>query len=318
MARYFGILIIGLLFFSSMACGKKEAEKPEPAVTVAVKRSVDPKMQIWGAVNDQILWRKKLYKEMQKDIRWGLDEREASLLEMILIPGGEAVIGCDRPPRQRRECLSLRTIHVEAFFIDRMELSNARYAECVKERQCLPAGKSDHIPGHDEPLRPVLLTFRQAERYCLWAGKRLPTEYEWEKAARGREGRLYPWGDDPPDASRANICGRNCPMSWADKAWRDNARYTASVGSFPPGESPYGLMDMAGNVKEWVREAPPSSTREKEEEGIHFIARGASWYSDRLELFSFYRQVWKPGVRLDDKGVRCARAVSPVSKEEPS
>ncbi len=278
-------------------CGKGDRtrrDEPEPTPP-----QINPVQWIWGGYDDQVTWQHALYPKVREDIRYGLAERKPDLSGMARIPAMEAAVGCEKPPRSRLECLLFQKVRLETFSIDKTEVTNAAYGECVKQRQCFPLHKAGQVDHDGDPDRPALLTYKQAERFCLWAGKRLPTEYEWEAAARGADGRLYPWGNDDPDSRRANICSDDCPMKWADKTWRDGFEYTAPVGSFPAGDSPFGLKDMSGNVKEWAQSALPL-------EENHFVARGSSWYSDRDELFAFYRQDWRPTVRLDDKGVRCA------------
>jgi formylglycine-generating enzyme required for sulfatase activity len=169
----------------------------------------------------------------------------------------------------------------------------------VKKKLCLPPFQEPNPANKGVANLPALVDFPRAQRYCRWLGKRLPTEFEWEKAARGADGFIFPWGNDPLDVTRANFCDKNCTMAWADPTRDDGYETISPVGAFPAGASPYGLLDMAGNVKEWVSGKSPNP------EGIH-IAKGSSWYSKGNQVAVHFRQDWRPGVRLDDKGVRCA------------
>ena len=152
-------------------------------------------------------------------------------VEMSAVPGGEFRMGSDDPEADADE-RPVAHIRVEAFWIDRVEVTNARYGACVEAGACsLPAGTAvNEATKADHPV--TIVSWTQAVAYCGWVGKRLPTEAEWEKAARGVDARRYPWG------------GRFEPE-------RVNAGYTAgtaAVGSYPGGYSPYGVLDMAGNV----------------------------------------------------------------------
>ena len=297
---WLSILLTALLLPGAMAgcrCGTDEPPPPEEGEW--------PGANIDGFVfgvdlgNLDADWQRALLTVLKQDIRHGLPERRADLSGMIRIPAGEAGFGCDVPPGPGHECLARQRQMVAAFYIDRLEVSNRQYERCVAERQCLPVGRYVNIENAHDPDRPALLSFKQAERYCAWAGKRLPTEYEWEKAARGRLGQRYPWGDESPTPDRGNLCGSICTMAWARADWNDGYAVTAPVEAFPAGDSPYGVRQMGGNVKEWVISAERLPA-------WHFIARGASWYSDFPEIETSYRQMWRPGVRIDDKGVRCA------------
>ena len=255
--------------------------------------------QVWWNAQERIMWQRDLKKKLTSDIRWGLKTRKADLSKMIFIPAGEATVGDARVSGDGEAGLVKRKVQVGAFYIDVTEITNADYSRCVKERMCLPGCIMGHIPGWNEPDRPAILNYKEAERYCFWLGKRLPTEYEWEKAARGDKGFLYPWGNEAPVPGNSNICGDKCVMDWADGEWEDGYPFTSPVGSFPQSDSPYRVKDMSGNLKEWVQShapLPPDT----------YVVRGGSWYSSRNELVTSYRQVWRTPIRLDDKGARCA------------
>ena len=149
------------------------------------------------------------------------------------------------------------------------------------------------------PKKPVVcVSFDEAAAYCKAQKKRLPTEAEWERAARGKDGRIYPWGDEAVDGERANGCDQKCggiagPGWRVEKALDDGAAYLSDVGSYPRGASPHGALDMAGNVWEWVAE--PDVIR-----GGGFNTGDAEW------LRSSYRARIPAGTRSYVIGFRCA------------
>jgi toxoflavin biosynthesis protein ToxD len=218
--------------------------------------------------------------------------------EMVLIPAGEFVMGLP-PSESGSEKNPLRKIYLNSFFIDKYEVTNVLYRKCVAAGACkepslltdyaetiFDDGKKWYKDNSMANFPVVGLTWRQAGIYCEWAGKRLPMNSEWEKAARGTDGRKYPWGNDW-DGTKAN---------WDDGGKLDGHKKLAPVGSFPEGASPYGVMDMAGNVREWV-------------DG--FVLKGGSWYSNPVSLRS-----GDPGhdyivERDDDMGFRCAMDATP-------
>jgi formylglycine-generating enzyme required for sulfatase activity len=137
-------------------------------------------------------------------------------------------------------------VTLAAFWLDKTEVTNEAYERCVAAKVCRPHDpKSSQLNkfGGDEafraPRQPISsISWEESRTYCQWVGKRLPREAEWEKAARGTDGRKYPWGNEPPDKARGVYAGSR----------------TAEVGSRPAGAGPYGHLDMAGNVWEWLED----------------------------------------------------------------
>lgn len=157
--------------------------------------------------------------------------------DRVTIPAGEFVMGSDTLG-ERDERPSHR-VTLGTYAIDRTEVPRGNYQRCVRARVCedvwIPR------PTFQDPTQPVVaVSWFAARTYCRWVGGRLPTEAEWEKAARGADGRVYPWGNDPPSPARAVY------------HLRMNVGHPAPVGTHPAGDSPYGLHDMAGNVWEWT------------------------------------------------------------------
>ncbi len=195
-----------------------------------------------------------------------------------------------------------QAMHLQEFFIDRYEVSVNRYKKYLDSTQSNPPKYFDN-PKFNQPEQPVVgVTWQEAVDYCAWEGKRLPTEAEWEKAARGTDGRRYPWGNDL-DILRANVRGKD-----------DKFRYTSPVGQFPEGKSPYGVMDMAGYVFEWTYDwyGPyPGSEQKNEMFGEIFkVIKGGSWFSDMDLARSALRGKNMPNHRQNYVGFRCVKDTS--------
>jgi formylglycine-generating enzyme required for sulfatase activity len=169
---------------------------------------------------------------------------KADGMPQAYIPDGTFRMGAMDPGEQRDE-VPAHNVTLKAFWMDKLEVTNGMYMLCVQAGACEPPQlfKSqtrnsyfNNSEFNDFPV--VYVTWLQADTYCKWAGRRLPTEAEWERAARGDDFRIYPWGDDRPDSSRGNF--------------NYFVGDTTRVGSFPAGASPFGILDLAGNVAEWV------------------------------------------------------------------
>jgi iron(II)-dependent oxidoreductase len=217
--------------------------------------------------------------------------------EMVLVPAGEFRMGSQEFEEERPE----HRVFLDAFYIDKYEVTNTLYLRFVGAagRSAPTFWQSRWGTGPDEPVLGV--TWSDAEAYCQWAGKRLPTEAEWEKAARGTDGQAYPWGDQW-DPGGANFYGAELGR-------------TVAVGSYPRGVSPYGVHDMAGNVSEWVsdwydknyyRRSPAQNPRGPDSGEVK-VVRGGSQRDSPIGLRSARRSHFAPDTRFDRIGFRCTK-----------
>ncbi len=179
--------------------------------------------------------------------------------KMVNVPAGEFKMGCDRQNPGSRGCsykdTPLHAVYLDSFAVDKYEVTNRQYRECVNAGKCSAPRKfrssfhPDYFTNPDYDYYPVLyVSWWDGGNYCAWKDKRLPTEAEWEKAARGAiDTRAWPWGDEFSDCSRLNNTNDS-----NDDHWIVCVGDTTQVGSYPRGASPYGAMDMSGNAFEWV------------------------------------------------------------------
>lgn len=246
------------------------------------------------------------------------DSQEGVTAGMVLIPAGAFWRGCNPDNPNPYPCDSLqleretpyREITLSQFWIDRTEVMQQDYALCVASFGCtVPAPVPDGLEGaagydpDNKPDHPVSnVTWAQARAYCQWRGKRLPTEAEWEKAARGTDGRMFPWGDTAADCTFANWTP--CPDTG-----------THAVGSHPTGASPYGVEDMAGNVVEYVNDFysttyyadAPATDPQGPASGDARVVRGGGFPYNETALRVAYRATSSSGDSTDyARGFRCA------------
>jgi iron(II)-dependent oxidoreductase len=281
----FTLIIVGILLLTSIGCG--EAQKTQTA-------------------------------ELPKEI---IGKRG---VEMILIPDGQFTMGSPKGEGYDNEHPQ-HTVVLDAFYIDKYEVTNVQYKKFMDATgHEAPEFWSDE--KYNRPNQPVVgVTWHDAAAYAKWAGKRLPTEAEWEKAARGTGGRRYPWGSQW-NSLKCNFGSES-----------DGYKYTAPVGSFLTGRSPYGAMDMAGNVWEWCADwydenyygpspeqdsdaknsastippsplSPPSPQENPEgpDSGSMRVLRGGSWADPpRWSLRCAHRHRDYPSSRSSVRGFRC-------------
>ena len=261
-------------------------------------------------------------------------------VEQVFVPAGSFLMGTDAGEDDERPA---HEVTLDTFFIDRTEVTNAQFAafvaetdyETTAEREggghtyenqvwnfkpganwLSPLGPGSNLEGMD--AHPVVLaSWDDAEAFCTWSGGRLPTEAEWEYAARGPVAPIYPWGSTFNSAN-LNFCDRNCTLSWADQAAEDRYQFSAPVISYVNGASWVGAMDMAGNVWEWVNDnydadyyaSSPVLSPSGPRGGTHRIIRGGSWYNSANGVRATDRGHNEPDQRTDSIGFRCAASLS--------
>lgn len=236
-----------------------------------------------------------------------LDQASASDTPMVEIPAGEFAMGSDGGQALEDE-RPMHRVWVGSVSMDLHEVTTAQYAEFLAATHRLAPWQWNTVDLSQPSDRPVIgVDWSDADAYCRWKGKRLPTEAEWEKSARGTDGRLYPWGNQVPRKDLANF---------ALGARFSYSQVLMPVQSYEQGKSPYGLYQMAGNVWEWVQdwyaanyyEVSPERNPQGPEEGQFKVLRGGSWSDLPKYLLTYGRFKLLPETRNSYTGFRCAKS----------
>ena len=246
---------------------------------------------------------------------------------MVRVAGGTFLMGSPAGVGESDEHPQ-HPVTLTGYCMDRTEVTVGAYRKCVASGKCKAAAQPGmeglcNAARGDRQDHPVnCVDWSEANAYCMWAGKRLPSEAQWEYAARGSDGRTYPWGNEAPSAKRLNACGSECRLlgKRLGKEWTvlyeesDGWDTTAPVGRFPAGASAFGAMDMAGNVLEWTGdwygayEVGASTNPTGAKEGTFRVSRGGGWVNvDASRVRAAFRLRGEPAVRGVILGFRCAR-----------
>ena len=308
----FIILLCAGLLATGVLAQREPQEKPQPGqVTEQVSPTDGAKMVLIPAGE---FWMGTDANEIPQLVQWAkkyASDAQASWFE-------------DEAPRHK--------VYVDAFYIDKYEVTVAQYQKFI-DATGYPKPAFWDDSRFNAPTQPVVgVTWYDAMTYAKWAGKRLPTEAEWEKAARGGlEGKKFPWGDQDPDGSQCNFADKNAPseFTWADRNANDGYQYTAPVGKYPP--NGYGLYDIAGNVWEWCLDKYDSGFYAKSSGRNpvggatnitdiisdftnvtnHRVLRGGSWSDNPYHVRVADREFNYPSYPNYYLGFRCAGSVTP-------
>jgi len=272
-----------------------------------------------------------------------LSTRSVDGMTMIHLPGGVFKIGstqaeiedaislcqqfyspCNAWYYERESPLHLVTL--DDFWIDRTEITNAQYRLCVESGICVqPTICKKGEPTYDDSEKTdhpvVCVDWEDAQTYCQWVGARLPTEAEWEYAFRGETGSIYPWGDEF-DGSRLNYCDKNCNQAHVDERFNDGYSLTAPVGSYPTDASWAGVLDMGGNVSEWVADWLGDYSQDAvsnplgSESGSEKIIKGCNWSFHPAYCRGAIRPSVSPDTSFDYLGFRCGNSVDGEDRVE--
>jgi len=289
---FMGVLVIlaGLILHQF---GRENYGKLSRVASLSVPMKARPASLILAGINEAYLTR----------VRLAGSTRESPVdgMTLVYVPAGKFRMGSE----QTAKSSPMHKIYLDAFWIDMIEISNAMYARCVQAGACEPPDMVSTLNANYENKafvnHPVVyVSWEEAQDYCIWAGRRLPTEAEWEKAARGEDGRLHPWGMAEPEANLLNfdnLIGSTTPVSW-----------------YPLGASPYGALNMAGNVREWVADwFEPTYYQKSPQEnpagplnGRKRVLRGGSFGDTHQMVRTYNRFAHNPYSPGFNRGFRCA------------
>jgi formylglycine-generating enzyme required for sulfatase activity len=220
---------------------------------------------------------------------------------LVYVPESEFMMGSDSYYPDEKP---IHKVNLDAFWIDQTEVTNAMYAECMAADKCRAPSIANHFRNPDYGNHPVVyVDWNKANTYCSWAGRELPSEAQWEKAARGTDARIYPWGNDTPNDTLLN--------------YNQKVSDTIKVSSYETGKSIYGAYDMAGNVWEWVNDwysesyyqISPSSNPLGPNFGQYRLVRGGAWNYSDSNVRSVDRFRNNPTYSSSSVGFRCARSL---------
>jgi iron(II)-dependent oxidoreductase len=244
--------------------------------------------------------------------------------EMVSIPAGFFIMGSDRKVDRNAYQAEFpqRKVYLDAYEIDKYEVTTVQYLKFVLVNDLPPLIDWQYDGGNFQETmanHPVMhVSWTDADAYCKWAGKRLPTEAEWEKAARGEDGRIYPWGNQPAGLSRSNFGRTGLSGPVRDRPER-LLLYPPiiSVDKYDNAVSPYGLYQMAGNVAEWVADwydpryyaTAPDHNPKGPEKGTQRSFRGGGWIDSTPSVRAAQRNGTDPSTKMNWMGFRCARDV---------
>ena len=296
-AKVWRLLDEGRQALNESNASPKELAHAEDTLDIAHKLGLD---------DEQRALYHQLHEKIQQQHKRNLEKTvSAKHLErsMALVPAGEFIMGSSTGDADEQP---VRHVYVDAFYMDKHQLSVGEYAKFLEATSRVAPPEWDIMRKSMHQKRPVInVDWTDADAYCRWAGKRLPTEAEWEKAARGTDGRIYPWGNELPTQFHANM---------KKEVWNNHVVLTP-VGMFEDGKSPYGIYDMAGNVWEWVSDwyhphyykTGPLRNPTGPPLGDYKVIRGGSWGSGPKDLRSPDRETHLPSFKGYGTGFRCAK-----------